>query len=99
MAVLLFEILPPGVGPVLNDGCSIGLSKEALVQSFVIARQIFFSLGEAGKIHQDEEQKDIASQVLLFLFDCEHLTAANYRKRCLAATLRPRFQYGFARWP
>lgn len=85
--ILEFEILPHGTGPVLKDGCSIGLSKEALVQSFIIARQMLFSLGEAGKAIQNEEQKDIASQILL-LFDCEHLTAANYRKRCLAATLR-----------
>ncbi|GKZ24586.1 hypothetical protein AbraIFM66951_011438 [Aspergillus brasiliensis] len=40
--VLEIEILPPGLGPLLEDGNSIGLTKKYLVQAFVTARQIFF---------------------------------------------------------
>lgn len=36
------EILPSGLGPLVYDGCSIGITKAALVQAFFIARRIFF---------------------------------------------------------
>lgn len=89
--ILEFEILPRGTGPLLQDGCSIGISKEALVQSFVIAREIFFNLRSretsTEPIQNDSGEKDIASQIIL-LFDCEHLTAANHRKRSLEITLQ-----------
>lgn len=99
--ILEFEILPRGSGPLLQDGCSVGLSKEALVQSFVAARQIFFKAGtrspcldpgegESGETPRDQDEEsesvDIASQILL-LFDCEHLSACNYRKRRLASAI------------
>ncbi|RMJ26428.1 hypothetical protein PHISP_02700 [Aspergillus sp. HF37] len=99
--ILEFEILPRGSGPLLQDGCSVGLSKEALVQSFVAARQIFFKAGTrspclypreetSGRAPRDQDEEsesvDIASQILL-LFDCEHLSACNYRKRRLASAI------------
>jgi len=59
---------------------SLGVRKDALFQAFVEARKIFFAH------YQDEEPAwDIsrASQVLT-LFDPEHITAINYRKRFLA---------------
>ncbi|CAK38522.1 hypothetical protein CBS115989_584 [Aspergillus niger] len=40
--VLEIEILPPGLGPLLQDGNSVGLTKKYLVQAFVTARRIFF---------------------------------------------------------
>ncbi|PGH32626.1 hypothetical protein GX50_04601 [[Emmonsia] crescens] len=42
----IFDIhfLPEGFGDLLHEGTEIGISKKALVQCFVKARQIFFSL-------------------------------------------------------
>ncbi|KAL5000636.1 hypothetical protein BDV10DRAFT_31103 [Aspergillus recurvatus] len=100
--VLEFEILPPALGPILEDGCSIGITKKYLVQAFVIARRSFFeslttksnsqytddaaSL-ETLALKRESEEVDkplaIASEIIL-LFDCEHLTACNWRKRRLS---------------
>ena len=95
--ILEFEILPAGVGSLLQDGCSVGISKEVLVQSFVIARQVFFdstpkgaNLGPAtSALDQavDDNKLSISSQIIL-LFDCEHVTACNWRKRQLASTIK-----------
>ncbi|KAL3459248.1 hypothetical protein BJX64DRAFT_205990 [Aspergillus heterothallicus] len=98
--VLEFEILPPAFGPFLEDDCSIGLTKKYLVQAFVVARKLFFdgtkdsnynecslspsSTGNNVTRDQLDETLAIASQIIL-LFDCEHLTACNWRKQRLAA--------------
>ncbi|KAL4921121.1 hypothetical protein BDW62DRAFT_140116 [Aspergillus aurantiobrunneus] len=97
--VLEFEILPPAFGPILEDDCSIGITKKYLVQAFVAARRVFFdglksytnsfdnraSLDTSDqKFKGDEADKrlTVASEIIL-LFDCEHLTACNWRKRRL----------------
>ncbi|KAL2833282.1 hypothetical protein BDW59DRAFT_77732 [Aspergillus cavernicola] len=98
--VLEFEILPSALGPILEDDCSIGITKKYLVQAFVTARRVFFDTlklpynGNHGiretpeQEHLDEDQNlAIASEIIL-LFDCEHLTACNWRKRRLRALLR-----------
>ncbi|KAL3491443.1 hypothetical protein BJX62DRAFT_225243 [Aspergillus germanicus] len=98
--VLELEILPSAFGPFLEDGCSIGVTKKYLVQAFVTARTVFFDgLKDSGytgspsspdlpgqKTVSDELDKmiAIASEIIL-LFDCEHLTACNWRKRRLTA--------------
>ncbi|WEW55545.1 hypothetical protein PRK78_000976 [Emydomyces testavorans] len=87
------EILPPGFGPLLSDGTNIGITKRALVQAFLIARRIFFDSiknsslsGCAGNVGELSRQEDVrlkvASEIML-LFDSEHLTACNWRKRTL----------------
>ncbi|KAL4929568.1 uncharacterized protein BDV17DRAFT_57913 [Aspergillus undulatus] len=101
--VLEFEILPPAIGPLLEDNGSIGITKAYLAEAFVTARQIFFdsltfrnSLDSqaASSDHLLSEQESqsqseianrgltVASEIIL-LFDCEHLTACNWRKRRL----------------
>ncbi|KAI2088603.1 hypothetical protein LOZ36_002200 [Ophidiomyces ophidiicola] len=89
------EVLPPGFGPLLRDGASIGITKRALAQAFVIARGIFFkwknadsdsannekSPAEEGLLFDDVGVK-IASEIIL-LFDSEHLTACNWRRQRL----------------
>ncbi|KAF9887601.1 hypothetical protein FE257_009814 [Aspergillus nanangensis] len=98
--VLEIEILPPTLGgPLLQDGCSIGITKKFLAQAFVTARQVFFegskdlekseasltnSSSEDGNTCRLKSVEDIsvASEIIL-LFDCEHLTACNWRKRSL----------------
>ncbi|KAL4790657.1 hypothetical protein BDV19DRAFT_372084 [Aspergillus venezuelensis] len=99
--VLEFEILPPAFGPFLEDGCSVGITKKGLVQALVVARNTFFSGLKSTATSTCEEAKPdlsnsrlrsenadkklaIASEIIL-LFDCEHLTACNWRKRRLRA--------------
>ncbi|KAJ0414984.1 hypothetical protein BJY00DRAFT_269836 [Aspergillus carlsbadensis] len=98
--VLEFEVLPPAFGPFLEDDCSIGVTKKYLVQAFVTARKVFFDgLKDSGytgssslpdlaaqKAVSDglDQTIAIASEVII-LFDCEHLTACNWRKRRLTA--------------
>ncbi|BCS00765.1 uncharacterized protein AKAW2_51106A [Aspergillus luchuensis] len=60
--VLEIEILPPGLGPLLQDGHSVGITKKYLVQAFVTARRIFFDassepfyFSDAGG-HEDERR-------------------------------------------
>ncbi|RDW59347.1 uncharacterized protein DSM5745_11042 [Aspergillus mulundensis] len=101
--VLEFEILPPAFGPILEDGSSIGITKKYLVQAFVVARRVFFdnladfkSTGGATLLDTSasnsggdvlDKKLAIASEIIL-LFDCEHLTACNWRKRRLSALFR-----------
>ncbi|KAL2829598.1 hypothetical protein BJY01DRAFT_123474 [Aspergillus pseudoustus] len=98
--VLEIEILPPAFGPFLEDDSSIGITKKYLVQAFVTARRVFFDgvndlgynwspsapdLPGQGAVSQElDKDVAIASEVIL-LFDCEHLTACNWRKRRLIA--------------
>jgi hypothetical protein len=97
------EILPSGFGPLLQDGISVGITKKALVQAFIVARTIFFTslkqrenmvqcpLDEGGnggaediEIDHSDAQTTVATEIML-LFDSEHLTACNWRKRRLRA--------------
>jgi hypothetical protein len=106
--VLEIEILPPGLGPLLHDGSSIGITKKALVQAFVIARRIFLEklvcmdeniiAAARGKYDNHDDLVSVAEQgddgysiptEIILLFDCEHLTACNWRKRRLHALIQP----------
>ncbi|OJJ03783.1 hypothetical protein ASPVEDRAFT_134533 [Aspergillus versicolor CBS 583.65] len=90
--VLEFEILLPGFGPILEDDNAVGVEKKYLVQAFVTARQVFFDslktnhndTGDdtlsGSKVHGGDESVAVASEIIL-LFDCEHLTACNWRKK------------------
>ncbi|KAK2753925.1 hypothetical protein FQN54_007284 [Arachnomyces sp. PD_36] len=92
--VLDIEILPPGFGPLLHEGTSIGITKKALTQAFIVAREKFFhqsnraeSLGMTGNVNEEERQAKelemlMATEIIL-LFDSEHITACNWRKRRL----------------
>ncbi|XHG00551.1 hypothetical protein AWENTII_003990 [Aspergillus wentii] len=93
--VLEIEILSPGFGPLLQDGRSIGITKKALVQAFAVARSIFFDLiGDSlDTSPHDEKSRSrvddlLVSSEILLLFDCEHLTACNWRKKRLAALIQ-----------
>ncbi|KAH8428843.1 uncharacterized protein LDX57_006520 [Aspergillus melleus] len=105
--ILEIEILPPALGPLLQDDCSIGISKKCLVQAFVTARRIFFQDtickldrgssiafrdGDADAIatttpERKSDDLSICSEIIL-LFDCEHLTACNWRKKRLASLVQ-----------
>ena len=91
--VLEIEILPPSVGsPFLQDGSFVGITKKALVQAYTVARRQFDMI----KNMPDAELQDTlvgaesagklspsAVTEVMLLFDCEHLTACNWRKRRL----------------
>ncbi|KAE8411288.1 hypothetical protein BDV36DRAFT_89765 [Aspergillus pseudocaelatus] len=102
--VLEIEVLPPTLGPLLQDECSVGITKKYLVQSFVTARRIFFEksrskfeCGTPRTIPQNENgsvthgssdailEDLLVSTEIILLFDCEHLTACNWRRGRLDA--------------
>ncbi|KAH7389335.1 hypothetical protein DE146DRAFT_680217 [Phaeosphaeria sp. MPI-PUGE-AT-0046c] len=65
----------------MQDGYNLGVPKKVLAVAFVEARKIFF------KNARDEDGQSLALQAtkVMLLFDPEHLTAANFRKRRLTA--------------
>ncbi|KAJ5542043.1 hypothetical protein N7461_008046 [Penicillium sp. DV-2018c] len=95
--VLEIEIIPPSLdASFLQDGCSVGISKKALVQAFTVARKIFFD--RLKPMSENDFQASICTKTrygiadsviteVMLLFDCEHLTACNWRKRRLRAAL------------
>jgi hypothetical protein len=95
--VLEIEIIPPSLGATfLQDGCSVGIAKKALVQAFTVARQLFFD--RIMPMSEDDLQSSFCAKAqfedadsviteVILLFDCEHLTACNWRKRRLRAAL------------
>ncbi|KAI4628668.1 hypothetical protein J4E90_001980 [Alternaria incomplexa] len=83
--VIEIEILPPAIQPpdgiTMQDGMSLGVPKKILALAYLEARQHFF-------VHSKARDPITAAQTLqatkvMLLFDPEHLTAANYRKRTL----------------
>ncbi|KAJ6179221.1 hypothetical protein N7519_009682 [Penicillium mononematosum] len=95
--VLEIEIIPPSLGAMfLQDGCSLGITKKALVQGFTVARQLFFDqlmpmsdddLQTTFSENAQSRNADSAITEMMLLFDCEHLTACNWRKRRLWAAM------------
>lgn len=95
--VLEVEIIPPSLGATfLHDGCSLGITKKALVQAFTVARQLFFDrlmlmseddLQTSFPIDAQSRNANSAITEVMLLFDCEHLTACNWRKRRLQAAM------------
>ncbi|KAJ5790404.1 uncharacterized protein N7518_007415 [Penicillium psychrosexuale] len=95
--VLEIEILPSSLGvPFIQDGCSVGITKKVLVQAFTVARQLFFDrlmpmseddLQTTFSTNAQSRNADSAITEIMLLFDCEHLTACNWRKRLLQAAM------------
>ncbi|KAI9867251.1 MAG: hypothetical protein M1813_009529 [Trichoglossum hirsutum] len=94
--VLAIEILPsnflrfPSIegcsSPlILVDDTSIGVPKKVLIRAFITARQNLYSL--LGTLETSRPAVDtddaLLSTFVILLFDPEHLTAANFRKRML----------------
>ncbi|CAG8935302.1 unnamed protein product [Penicillium salamii] len=78
--VLEIEIIPSSLGSFLQDGNAVGTSKKTLVAAYTVARQLFSNLQPGDFSHP-------AITEIMLLFDCEHLTACNWRKlRIKAAT-------------
>ncbi|KAF2794916.1 protein prenylyltransferase [Melanomma pulvis-pyrius CBS 109.77] len=79
--VVEIEILPPAIQPtdglLMMDGLNVGVPKKILVLAYVKARQLFFA---SIQVDGTSLQALDASRVML-LFDPEHITVANFRKR------------------
>ncbi|KAF2085856.1 protein prenylyltransferase [Saccharata proteae CBS 121410] len=78
--VLPTAFIPPEGSLILEDGDCIGIPKKVLASAFLTARSLFF--------RSLNQQRQPASECLeysriMLLFDPEHLTAANFRKRYL----------------
>lgn len=97
--VLEIEIIPPSLGvPFVQDGSSIGITKKALAQAYTVARHLFAqrlaSMSEEdiraslmNSAAESDGVSDTAIVEIMLLFDCEHLTACNWRKRRLLAAM------------
>ncbi|KAJ5179698.1 hypothetical protein N7492_002908 [Penicillium capsulatum] len=97
--ILEIEIIPSSLGvPFMQDGNFIGVTKKALVQAYTVARHIFCS--RLVSMSQDDLRaslvtptaepdgvSDLVVTEIMLLFDCEHLTACNWRKRRLLAAM------------
>lgn len=81
--IIEIEVLPPAIQPpnglLMHDGLSVGIPKKILALAYVEARKRFFHNVK------DEDSQSLALQAtkVMLLFDPEHLTAANFRKRRL----------------
>jgi hypothetical protein len=81
--VVEIEVLPPAIQPpdgiLMQDGLNLGVPKKILALAYVEARHRFFESIKQGTTSSTALQ---ATKIML-LFDPEHLTAANFRKRRL----------------
>jgi hypothetical protein len=81
--IVEIEVLPSAIQPpdgiLMEDGLHLGIPKKILALAFVEARKIFFANAE------DDDSHLIALQAttVMLLFEPEHLSAANFRKRKL----------------
>lgn len=81
---LELEILPSAVAVpegelILQDGRCIGIPKKVLVHAFIRARALFFEC----RLHRSITREALVATKIMLLFDPEHITAANYRKKHL----------------
>lgn len=81
------EVLPPALSPadgrlVVRDESHVGIPKKVLKSAFLEAVQRFFRNRDTG---DPNPQDSLRATSVILLFDPEHLTAANYRKRSLLA--------------
>lgn len=89
---LEIEILPPGFGTLLHDGCSVGITKKVLVGAFVAARRVFFEKQNSTSTKEEmyEDENVLRASEIIILFAAEHATACNWRKRRLIRMLEAR---------
>jgi hypothetical protein len=97
---LEIEIVSPELGPLVRDGSCIGISKKALAKAFIIARQQFTAFLNNTLPTGDEGEKDLAiATEIILLFDCEHVTACNWRKRLIVSAAKQEYataKHGFS---
>lgn len=79
--VLEFHIIPSSLGSFLQDENAIGTSKDFIVAAYTVARQLF------NRHQHDDLAEATGITEIMLMFDCEHLTACNWRKRHLSAII------------
>ena len=87
-SVLEIEILPssfpfPADSSLLIDGPALALSKKSLIKAFLVAHSILFSHLTADNLDVVKSPAALGSTAVILLFDPNHITAANFRKRQL----------------
>lgn len=97
--VLEIEMIPStSPAQLLQDGLCIGLTKKILVAAYTVARELFkkrlmsMTIEDhkaalfASKPDSSNASDRVITEIML-LFDCEHLSACNWRKRWLRAAV------------
>lgn len=83
--VIEIEVLPPAIQPetgiLMQEGLNIGIPKKILALAYSEARTQFFE----NFSNNERASTALEATKVMLLFDPEHLTAANYRKRRLFA--------------
>lgn len=83
--IVEIEVLPSAIQPdngiLMQEGLNIGIPKKILALAYVEARKQFFE----NSISDESSSTAMQAAKVMLLFDPEHLTAANYRKRRLLA--------------
>lgn len=82
--VLELNIIPSSLGSFLQVDNAIGTSKSFIVAAYTVARQLF------SRLQDDDLAHPTGITEIMLMFDCEHLTACNWRKRCLSAIIETR---------
>lgn len=92
--VLEIEILSPENIPFIRDGNCIGITKRALAEAFIIARSKFAQVliqrtRDNECAHESFQSSDKSSELvvvtaIILLFDCENVTACNWRKQFIS---------------
>jgi hypothetical protein len=81
--IVEIEVLPSAIKPpdgiFMEDGLNLGIPKKILALAFVEAREIFF----ANADNEDSHLLALQATKVMLLFEPEHLSAANFRKRKL----------------
>jgi hypothetical protein len=81
--IVEIEVLPSAIQPpdglLMKDGLHLGIPKKTLALAFVEAQKIFFANVE----NQDSHLIALQATTVMLLFEPEHLSAANFRKRKL----------------
>jgi hypothetical protein len=87
--IVEIEMLPPAFPPpdgiLMHEDLSLGVPKKTLVLAFNEARQLFFA---SKKVDGISSQVAFEATRIILLFDPEHITAANFRKRRLVELQR-----------
>jgi hypothetical protein len=81
--IMEIEVLPPAIKPpdglLMKDGLNLGVPKKILALAFAEARKIFSTNAE----DEDSLLQVLQATKVMLLFEPEHLSAANFRKRKL----------------
>ena len=92
-ALLEIEILPSSFPPqILHESSAVGVPKSLLTPLYLQARRIFFD--HISSRASESYHAALQATAIVLLFDPNHLTAANFRKRHIQRFSRERTENG-----